>query len=142
MLNECGCRNNGDIHSVASATNKRDALARVEEIRRVHNRLWPPPVSSARNQPTVTATAASQSLAPQNPCTTSTLQQDQLFRFFDDHTSMASERHMTSGAMPHDGSSTFPRYDCKWGYVLDGNGQVVVDWDATDRGAWLKHMPW
>jgi hypothetical protein len=27
-------------------------------------------------------------------------------------------------------------------YILNGNGQLVADWNAADRDAWLEHMPW
>jgi hypothetical protein len=125
MLNECDYCGNDDIHSVASATSKREAFARVEEIRRVHNRPWPPlpspPATSAHDQLTVTATAASQSLAPQGPRTASTLQQDQLPGLLAGNTFMSpSERHcMTSGAMTDDGLFTLPRHNCRWVYILN-----------------------
>jgi hypothetical protein len=60
---------------------------------------------------------------PQSPCTS---------LFADD----------ASSAMPHDSSSTLPHHDCEWVQILNRNGQVVADWNAADRDAWLRHMPW
>ena len=147
LRDECDYSGNDDILSVASATNVRDAFARVGEIRRVHGRPWPPPLSppatSARDQPTVTAAAASQSPASQSPRTTSTLQQDQRFGFVVDTPMSPSEGHRTTpSAMPHDGPSTLPCHDRDWVYLLNRNGRAIADWDAADRGAWLEHMPW
>src|SRR5215470_7788641 len=52
MLNECDCRSNEGIHSVASATSKQNAFARVNELKRIHSRLWPPlpPATSALSE--------------------------------------------------------------------------------------------
>jgi hypothetical protein len=142
MRRKCN-HSNDDILSVASAVDMNDALARVVEIK-AQGRPWPPPPTSARDQPTMAASAASQSPTPWSPCSTSTLQPDERVSLsaYDASVSSLKRRRAMSGAVPGDSPSSVAQHDRPWVYLVDSNGRIAAEWDVKDVDAWRRHTPW
>ena len=137
-----------DLRSVAATPNKDEAQARVAEIR-AQNRPWPPlaPNQLAAPDQAASAAAASQSPIPQHsrmPCAVSMLQPEQRVGLpgGDMPASPSKRRRTMDDNICTSGASSIMKRGCKWVYLVDENARIVANWDATDVGAWRKHMPW